>query len=190
MNFFQKTINKIRYNALHRDLQRFAEAKDATKMPNPQKIGSVTIILEETDKAVLKNIESSSKSLFGSSRCGFLILSEQMSDDMLQSDLYTEVTPKDFGFMSVLKPEKHEEVRKLPFSNMIINMATKRLDMSDYLCTLPRADFRVSFRRSEHLDIYDLVIENGKNADLASNIHVLHNYLVALIGKPSNDQQR
>mgnify|MGYP004449451235 FL=1 len=187
MNVAEKIINKIRYKALHRALDRFLETKEPIKMPNLQRVNSITIILEEKDKAVLKNIESAAKSLFKTGRCGFLILSDQMAENMLQSDLYTEVTPKDFGFMSVLKPEKYNEVHKLPFSNMIINMATKRLDMSDYLCTLPKADFRISFRQSEHIKIYDLVIENGKNADLVSNIHVLYNYLVALIGAPTNE---
>ena len=66
------------------------------------------IILDESDKSIVKNIESSAKSLFGVSRCGFIILCNQMSDTILQSDLYTEITPKDFGFMSVLKPDQQE----------------------------------------------------------------------------------
>ncbi len=140
------------------------------------------IILDEQDKSIVKNIENSVKGLFGASRCGFIILCNQMSDNVLQSDLYTEITPKDFGFMSVLKPEKHEFLRKLPSSNMIINMASKDSDVSDYLCTLPKTDFRVCFNQSKHLEIYNLVIENPRATDPVSNIHVLHNYLKALTG--------
>lgn len=140
------------------------------------------IILDEQDKSIVKNIENSVKGLFGASRCGFVILCNQMSDNVLQSDLYTEVTPKDFGFMSVLKPEKHEFLRKLPSSNMIINMASKDSDVSDYLCTLPKTDFRVCFNQSKHLEIYNLVIENPRATDPVSNVHVLHNYLKALVG--------
>lgn len=140
------------------------------------------IILDEQDKSIVKNIENSVKGLFGASRCGFIILCNQMSDNVLQSDLYTEITPKDFGFMSVLKPEKHEFLRKLPSSNMIINMASKDSDVSDYLCTLPKTDFRVCFNQSKHLKIYNLVIENPRATDPVSNVHVLHNYLKALVG--------
>ena len=179
-----KIIDKIRYRALHKALERFTEIKDPVKLPNMLKVNSVIIILEERDKTTLKNIENTVKSLFGSSRCGFIVLCEQMSDNMLQSDLYTEITPKDFGFMSVLKPEKHEYLKKLPSSNIIVNMATNLTDISDYLCILPKTDFRVSFRQSEHIKIYDLVIENTKNASLVSNIQALHNYLTALAGNP------
>lgn len=177
-------INKIRYRALHKALEHFTEIKDPVKLPNMLKVNSIIIILEERDKTVLKNIESTVKSLFSANRCGFIILCDQMSDDMLQSDLYNEITPKDFGFMSVLKPEKYEYLRKLPSSNMIVNMATNLTDISDYLCILPKSDFRISFRQSEHIKIYDLVIENSKNADPVSNMHVLHNYLMALAGNP------
>lgn len=140
------------------------------------------IILDEGDKGIVKSIESSAKGLFSTSRCGFIILCNQMSDTILQSDLYTEITPKDFGFMSVLKPEKHEYLMKLPFCNIIINMASKDTAISDYLCTLPKADFRVSFNSSDHQEIYDLLISNSRAADPVSNIHVLYNYLKALTG--------
>jgi len=140
------------------------------------------IILDESDKGIVKSIESSAKGLFSTSRCGFIILCNQMSDTILQSDLYTEITPKDFGFMSVLKPEKHEYLKKLPFCNIIINMASKDTAISDYLCTLPKADFRVSFNSSDHQEIYDLLISNSRAADPVSNIHVLYNYLKALTG--------
>ena len=102
-------------------------------MPNLQRINSILIILDEGDKSIVKNIESSVKSLFGANRCGFVILCNQMSDTILQSDLYTEITPKDFGFMSVLKPDKHEFLKKLPFSAILINMATKNAEISGIL---------------------------------------------------------
>ena len=178
MNF----INRIRNRALRKALDRFSEEKIVVKLPNAQKVNSILIILDEGDKGIVKNIESSTKALFGTSRCGFIILCNQMSDTILQSDLYTEITPKDFGFMSVLKQEKHEYIKKWPFSNMIINMAAKDTDISDYICTLPKSDFRISFQQSEYIKIYDLVIENPRGTDPVSNIHVLHNYLKVLAG--------
>ena len=178
MNF----INNIRNRALRKALDQFSEEKMGVKLPNVQKVNSMLIIIDEGDKGIVKNIESSAKSLFGVSRCGFIILCNQMSDTILQSDLYTEITPKDFGFMSVLKPDKHEYIKKWPFCNMIVNMAGKDTDISDYICTLPKSDFRISFQQSEYMKIYDLVIDNPRATDPVSNIHVLHNYLRALAG--------
>ena len=102
MNFF----SYIRNRALNRALDQFLSEKRTVKLPNTQKIGSILVILDESDKKIIKNIESSTKSLFGTSRCGFLILCSQMSDNILQSDLYNEITPKDFGFMNVLLSER------------------------------------------------------------------------------------
>lgn len=180
-----KLIDRIKNRALRKAIGRFINDKEPIKMPNVQKINSAIIIVDEHDKENVRSIESSMKSLFGTSRCGFVILCNQMSDTILQSDLYTEVTPKDFGFMSVLKPEKQQEIHNLPLCNVIINMASKHPDVSDYICTLPKTDFRISFFRSDHMKIYDLVIENSKSADSVSNIHVMHNYLKALTGTPT-----
>ena len=175
----------LRNRALKRAFEQYLAEKPATKMPNLQRVNSILIILDEGDKSIVKNIESSVKSLFGANRCGFVILCNQMSDTILQSDLYTEITPKDFGFMSVLKPDKHEFLKKLPFSAILINMAGKNAEISDYLCTLPKTDFRICFHESKNQSIYDLIIENPRATDPVSNIHVLHNYLKALAG-PQN----
>lgn len=178
MNLFKQ----IRNRSLNRSLDQYLAENQIVKLPNLQRVNSVLVILDEQDKSIVKNIENSVKGLFGTSRCGFIILCNQMSDNILQSDLYNEITPKDFGFMSVLKSDKHEYLRKLPSSNMIINMASKDPDISDYLCTLPKSDFRVCFNQSSHLKIYNLVIENQRATDPVSNIYVLHNYLKALVG--------
>jgi hypothetical protein len=84
--------------------------------------------------------------------------------------------------MSVLKPDQHEFLKKLPFSAMLINMAPKNGEISDYLCTLPKSDFRICFHESKNPQIYDLLIANPRATDPVSNIHVLHNYLKALAG--------
>ena len=177
----------LRNRALNRALEQFLAEKQVAKMPNLQRINTVLIILDEGDKSIVKNIESSVKSLFGASRCGFVILCNQMSETILQSDLYTEITPKDFGFMNVLKPEKHEFVKKLPFNGILINMASKNAEISDYLCTLPKADFRICFHQSKNQSIYDFIIINPRATDPVSNIHVLHNYMKALSGPPTSN---
>ncbi len=170
---------------MNRAIEQFIAEKPAPKLPNMQRINSMLIILDESGKSLAKNIENCAKPLFNTSRCGFIILCNQMSDNILQSDLYTEITQKDFGFMSVLKPEKHEFLKKLPTSNLLINMAEKDPDIGDYLCTLPKSDFRISFQKSNHMEIYDLVIENTNSPNPVSNIGILHDYLKALTG-PQN----
>ena len=60
----------LRNRALRRALEQFLAEKPTAKMPNLQRVTSILIILDEGDKSIVKNIESSAKSLFGASRCG------------------------------------------------------------------------------------------------------------------------
>ena len=86
--------------------------------------------------------------------------------------------------MTVRLRFRRSEPIKMP---AVSPMRMKNADISDYICTLPKADFRVSFHHSDHQEIYDLLIENSRAADPVSNVHVLYNYLKALVGpQPQN----
>ncbi len=175
-------FEKLRYRILNRSINQFIEEKNGCRMPDLEKLNSVIVILEDLDKQMVRAIEERIKNLFGIGRIRFIIITEKASDDVLLSDQYCEVTTKDFGFMKVLKAEKQEEVRKLPMTHLIVNMAKNHIDISDYLATLPHANFRVSMSKSEHYGIYDLIIDSGKNEDPVKDINALYNYLQALTG--------
>ena len=175
-------FDKLRYRILNRSIRQFIAEKNGCRMPDLEKLSSVIIILEDLDKKTVRDIEEHIKSLFGIGRIRFIIITEKASNDVLLSDQYCEVTTKDFGFMKVLKADKQEEVRKLPMTHLIVNMAKKHIDIGDYLATLPHANFRVSMSKSDHYGIYDLIIDSGKNADPVKDINALYNYLQALTG--------
>ena len=175
-------FEKLRYRILNRSINQFIEEKNGCRMPDLEQLNSVIVILEDLDKQMVRAIEERIKNLFGIGRIRFIIITEKASDDVLLSDQYCEVTTKDFGFMKVLKAEKQEEVRKLPMTHLIVNMAKNHIDISDYLATLPHANFRVSMSKSEHYGIYDLIIDSGKNEDPVKDINALYNYLQALTG--------
>ena len=176
-------FDKLRYRILNRSIKQFIAEKNGCRMPDLEKLSSVIIILEDLDKQTVRAIEERIKALFGIGRIRFIIITEKASDDVLLSDQYCEVTTKDFGFMKVLKAEKQEEVRKLPMTHLIVNMAKKHIDIADYLATLPHANFRVSMTKSDHYGIYDLIIDSGNNTDPVKDIEALHQYLKALTGR-------
>lgn len=179
-------FDKIKYRILNRSIQQFIAEKNGCKLPDFERLSSIILIIEDLDKEKVKFIEDNVKSVFGITRTRFIIISEKASEDMLLSDQYCEVTTQDFGFMKVLTAEKQEEVRKLPMTHLLINMANKHIDIGDYLATLPNSSFRVSFQKSEHYGIYDLILDNGKDTDPVSNIKVLYDYLQALSGRTEN----
>lgn len=176
-------FDKLRYKLLIRSIDQFIAEKNGCKMPDMDRLSSIIIILEDLDKQNVRAIEDCVKSIFGITRTRFIIISEKASDDMLLSDQYCEVTTQDFGFMKVLTSEKQEEISKLPKTNLLVNMAKKHIDISDYLATLPNVSFRISFNKSDHSGIYDLIIDNEKNPEPEQNIQVLYNYLQALTGQ-------
>lgn len=175
-------FEKLRYRILNRTINQFIANKNGCKMPDFEKISSIIIILEDLDKQTVRALEERIKTLFGIGRSRFIIITEKASDNVLLSDQYCEVTTKDFGFMKVLKAEKQEEVRKLPMTHILVNMAKNHIDISDFLATLPHAGFRVSMTKSDHYGIYDLIIDNGDNTDPVKDIEALYKYLKALVG--------
>lgn len=176
-------FDKLKYRILNRSIKQFLAEKKSGKLPDFERLSSMILIIEDLDKQNIKLIEDCVKSVFGITRTRFIIIiSEKASEDMLLSDQYCEVTTQDFGFMNILTSEKQDEVRKLPMTSLLVNMADKHIDISDYLATLPNSSFRVSFKKSNHYPIYDLIIENGSTPNPQSNIKVLYDYLQALSG--------
>lgn len=176
-------IDKLRYRILNRAIKQFVAEKNGCRMPDLEKLSSAIIILDDIDKQTVRILEDRIKALFGIGRSRFIIITEKASNDVLLSDQYCEVTTQDFGFMKVLTTEKQEEISKLPKTNLLVNMAKKHIDISDYLATLPNVSFRISFNTSEHSGIYDLILDSGKDSTIDNNIKVLYEYLQALTGQ-------
>lgn len=175
-------VDSIRYKKLNRTINQFIASKSGCRLPDIGKLSSVIIILDDLDKQTVRAIEERIKTLFGISRSRFIIITEKASDNVLLSDQYCEVTTKDFGFMRVLKAQKQEEVRKLPMTHLLVNMSKNHSDISDYLATLPHANFRISFTKSKHFQVYDLIIDSGENNNPIKDVESLHTYLAALTG--------
>ncbi|MBO4328894.1 MAG: hypothetical protein J5831_05710 [Bacteroidales bacterium] len=175
-------FEKLKYKILNRTIDQFIAEKKGCRMPDFDRLNSVIIITEDLDKQDLRAIEERVKQVFGITRVRFIIISEKAIDDMLRSDQYCEVTTQDFGFMKVLTAEKQEEIRKLPMTHLLINMAKKHTDIGDYMATLPNASFRVSFQKSDHFGIYDLIIDSGKESNPVNDVKTLYDYLQALTG--------
>ena len=176
-------FDKLRYKLLIRSIEQFIAEKKGCKMPDMDRLSSIILIIEDLDKQNVRAIEEHVKKVFGITRIRFIIISEKASEDMLLSDQYCEVTTQDFGFMKVLTSEKQEEISKLPMTHLLVNMAKKHEDISDYLATLPNVSFRVSFSNTEHSGIYDLLLDSGKDSTTAKDIQILYDYLQALTGQ-------
>jgi hypothetical protein len=97
---------KIRHNILNRAINFFLENRRSAIIPDIQDLKSVFLIVEDDTKKGIKEIENQMNALFGNTHCHFIILCQQLSDEILQNDKYCEITVKDFGFWGLLKPQK------------------------------------------------------------------------------------
>lgn len=176
-------IDKLRYRILNRSIKQFIAEKNGCRMPDIAKLSSMIVILDDMDKENVKGIEERIKALFGITRSRFIIITEKASNNVLLSDQYCEVTTKDFGFMKVLKAEKQEEIRKLPMTHLLVNMSKKHTGIGDYLAILPHASFRISMTKSDHYQLYDLIIDSGDNVDPIKDLEAVDRYLRALTGE-------
>lgn len=68
-------LDKIRNRILKRSIEKFIKGKAVAKLPDLQRISSVIIILEESEKQLIRSIESNMKQLFGIAYCRFVVLS-------------------------------------------------------------------------------------------------------------------
>ena len=98
--FFRK--RKIRRNLQNKRLMQF---------PDINKFPVVSILVDENQKKNIKEMESFLKSSFNPKRLRFIVLSDVLPDNILQSDFMVFVSKDDFNKLGVLKKEKEDVLR-------------------------------------------------------------------------------
>ena len=178
MNLIDFIHNKL----INREFDRFVARRRPAVLPRMDKPIALTFILEDISKQTISDIKAISRNVFGQVHCRFIIITDKLSDSILQSDSYCEITPKDFNFMKLIKAKTKEDLDKIAASHVLINMARKTPDTSDYVSIMVKAQFRCCFQSGSNDKIYDLFINTPQNSSPVTNTKILHDYLEALTG--------
>lgn len=168
--FFRK--RKIRNNLQHKLLLQF---------PDINKFPVISVLVDENQKKNIKEMEMFLKQSFNPKRLRFIILSEVLPDNILQSDFMVCVLKEDFNRFGVLKKEK-EDVLKTFSDDIFINLSDNNEDLiNDYMASFVKSSFKIGHPKV-NMGLHDLVIDYGIEKNDVERLKILYKYILMLSG--------
>ncbi len=168
--FFRK--RKIRNNLQHKLLLQF---------PDINKFPVISVLVDENQKKNIKEMEMFLKQSFNPKRLRFIILSEVLPDNILQSDFMVCVLKEDFNRFGVLKKEK-EDVLKTFSDDIFINLSDNNEDLiNDYMVSFVKSSFKIGHPKV-NMGLHDLVIDYGIEKNDVERLKILYKYILMLSG--------
>ncbi len=168
--FFRK--RKIRNNLQHKLLLQF---------PDINKYPVISILVDENQKKNIKEMETFLKQSFSPKRLRFIILSDILPDNILQSDFMVCVMKEDFNRFGILKKEK-EEILKTFSDDIFINLSDNNEDLiNDYMVSIVKSSFKIGHPKV-NMGLHDLVIDYGIEKNDIERLKILYKYILMLSG--------
>lgn len=168
--FFRK--RKIRKNLQNKRLMQF---------PDINKYPIISVLVDENQKKCIKEMESFLKSSFNPKRVRFIVLSNVIPENVLQSDFMVFVQKDDFNKLGVLKKEK-EEVLKTFSDDIFVNLSDNNEDLlNDYIISCVKSSFKVG-HSGVNMGMHDLVIDYGIEKNDVERLKILYKYILMLSG--------
>ena len=168
--FFRK--RKIRRNLQNKRLMQF---------PDINTFPVVSILVDENQKKNIKEMESFLKSSFNPKRLRFIVLSDVLPDNILQSDFMVFVSKDDFNKLGVLKKEKEDVLRAFS-DDIFINLSDNNEELlNDYIISYVNSSFKVGHSKL-NMKMHDLVIDYALEKNDVERLKILYKYLLMLSG--------
>ena len=168
--FFRK--RKIRKNLQNKRLMQF---------PDINKYPIISVLVDENQKKCIKEMESFLKSSFNPKRVRFIVLSNVIPENVLQSDFMVFVQKDDFNKLGVLKKEK-EEMLKTFSDDIFVNLSDNNEDLlNDYIISCVKSSFKVG-HSGVNIGMHDLVIDYGIEKNDVERLKILYKYILMLSG--------
>ena len=177
LKMFKSIILFFRNRKIRKNLQQ----KRLMQFPDINKYPIITILVGENQKKNIKEMESFLKMSFNPKRVRFIILSDVLPENILQSDFMVFIQKDDFNKLGVLKSEK-EEVLKTFSDDIFINLFDKNDDLlNDYIVSYIKSSFRVGHTKV-NIKLHDLIIDYGIEKSDVGRLKILYKYILMLSG--------
>ena len=174
---FKSIILFFRNRKIRKNLQQ----KRLMQFPDINKYPIITILVGENQKKNIKEMESFLKMSFNPKRVRFIILSDVLPENVLQSDFMVFIQKEDFNKLGILKSEK-EEVLKTFSDDIFINLFDKNDDLlNDYIVSYIKLSFRVGHPKV-NMKLHDLIIDYGIEKSDVGRLKILYKYILMLSG--------
>lgn len=167
----------LRKKAIKKSLQR----KRVPIMPELNKYPVVSILIDENQKHLLKDIENAMKTLFNPKRYRFIILNDVLPDNYLLSDTILFLTKDDFNFWGVLRNDKMILLKSF-VDDLFVNLTDSQDDMlNDYIVSMINSNFKVGGVKNNP-DLYDFIFNYGIEKNNVERLKIIKKYLLMLSG--------
>lgn len=164
-----------------RNIRRNMQRKRIVQFPDLNKFPIVSLLVNENQKKNIKEMELFLKNSFNPKRLRFIILSDMLPDNLLQSDYMICILKEDFNKFGFLKKEK-EEVLKASHDDIFINLLDDNDELlNDYIVSFVKSSFKVGHSKV-NMDMHDLVLDYGIEKNDIQRLKILHKYLMMLSG--------
>lgn len=155
--------------------------KRLMQFPDINKYPIISILVDENQKKNIKEMESFLKTSFNPKRLRFIVLSDVVPENVLQSDFMLFVQKEDFNKLGLLKKEK-EEVLKTFIDDIFINLSDNNEGMlNDYIASYIRSSFKIGHSKV-NMTMHDLVIDYGIEKNDVERLKILYKYILMLSG--------
>ncbi len=174
---FKSIILFFRKRKIRRNLQQ----KRMMQFPDINKYPIISIFVDENQKKNIKEMESFVKSSFNPKRLRFIVMSDVLPDNILQSDFMVFVSKDDFNKFGILKKEK-EELLKTFSDDIFINLSDDNEDMlNDYIISYINSSFKIGHTKV-NMEMHDLVIDYAIEKNDVERLKILYKYILMLSG--------
>ena len=165
----------------NRKIRKNLQQKRLMQFPDINKYPIITIFVDENQKKNIKEMESFIKMSFNPKRVRFIILSDVLPDNVLQSDFMVCILKDDFNRFGIMSKEK-EEVLKTFADDIFINLSDNNEDLlNDYIVSYIKSSFKVGHPKV-NMAMHDLVIDYGIEKNEVERLKILYKYILMLSG--------
>ena len=149
--------------------------------PEFDKSPTLTLMIDDNQKKVVKELEQILKVFFNPKRIRFIVLTDSLQTDFLQSNTMFFIEKADFNKVGIMKKEK-ESVMKSFSDDVFINFSDNNENLqNDYLVSCIDATFKIGHSKV-NMELHDLVLDYGIETNDVERLKILYRYLMMLSG--------
>ena len=169
-----------------RNIRRNTQDIRMVRFPDINKFPTITLLIDGNQKKDIKTMEHFLKESLKPKNIRFIVLTELVKDEFLQSEFMVFIEKTDFNKFGVLKKEKLETINML-VDDMLINLSDDNENLlNDYLVSCLKSSFKVG-HSNVNMQIHDLVMDYGIEKNDVQRLKILHRYLLMLSGNKNED---
>ena len=168
-----------------RNIRRNTQEARLLRFPDLSKFPTITVLIDDNQKKDIKAMEHFLKESLNPQNVRFLVLTESVKDDFLQSEFMVFIEKNDFNKIGLLKKEKLDVIGLLA-DDVLINLSDDNENLlNDYLVSCLKSSLKVG-HSNVNIKIHDLIIDYGIEKGDVQRLKILHRYLMMLSGKNEN----